>query len=106
LPTAEEFRKLANLIAPPGPTAETIDYKDRLIEHPECYVTLSQMAGIVNRKKRTLERLAAKPSFPAPDVEGGGGKPNEWRWATVRPILEAVYQRTLPDIFPADQFVR
>jgi hypothetical protein len=72
----------------------------------ECYVTLLQMAGIVNRDKRTLERLAVKVKFPPPAVEGGGGKPGEWRWSDVRPILEVEYGRSLPDIFPADRFVR
>jgi hypothetical protein len=73
---------------------------------PECYVTLSQMAAIVNRSKRTVERLAAKDSFPLPEVEGGGGKPNEWRWSVVRNALEMEYGRTLPEVFPADRFVQ
>ncbi len=72
---------------------------------PTCYVTLLQMAGIVSRSKRTLERLSTKPAFPPPAVDGGGGKPNEWRWADVRPILESEYTRTLPEVFPADRFV-
>jgi hypothetical protein len=75
-------------------------------EAPACYVTLLQMAGIVNRSKRTLERFASKPSFPLPVVEGSRGKPSEWRWSDVRPILESEYGRSLPEVFPADRFVR
>jgi hypothetical protein len=72
----------------------------------ECYVTLVQMASIVNRTKRTLERLVKKQDFPLPDVDGGGGKPNEWRWAVVRPVLESEYGRKLPEVFPGDRFAR
>jgi hypothetical protein len=60
------------------------------------------MAGIVSRSKRTIERLAAKTSFPLPDVAGGGGKPNEWKWSMVKPILESEYGRKLPEVFPTD----
>jgi hypothetical protein len=81
------------LDAPPSPVAQ-------------CHVTLLQMASIVNRSKRTLERIAAKPAFPLPAVEGCRGKPGEWLWRDVRPILEAEFGRNLPDVFPADRFVR
>lgn len=72
----------------------------------ECHVTMLQMAAIVNRNKRTIERLAAQDDFPLPAVEGGGGKPHEWKWTDVRPILVSRFGRDLPEIFPADQFVR
>jgi hypothetical protein len=79
---------------------------DGLKAPPPCHVTLLQMAGIVNREKRTLERLRKEQRLPSPAVRGGGGKPNEWRWPDVRPILEAEYGRPLPEVFPADRFVR
>jgi hypothetical protein len=72
----------------------------------ECYVTLLQMAAIVNRGKRTLRRLYESGKLPDPAVEGGGGNPHEWRWADVRPILESEYGKVLPDVFPADKFLR
>jgi hypothetical protein len=75
-------------------------------QHPECFVTMLQMAAMVNRGKRAIERLTATKAFPNPAVKGGGGKPNEWRWADVRPILENKYGRVLPEVFPADRFVR
>ncbi len=62
-------------------------------------VKLDQMASIVNRNKKTLERFKAK--MPPPDIDGGGGKPDEWNWATVRPLLQEQYNRVLPERFPA-----
>lgn len=66
------------------------------------YVTADQIAAIVNRSKRTLEKHAAreKNPLPDPDISGGGGKPNEWLWASVRPWLEAEYGRKLPLVYP------
>jgi hypothetical protein len=54
---------------------------------PEQYVTLDQAASLVNRSKKTLERYLRDPKsgMPRPDVEGGGGKPHEWRWPALRP---------------------
>lgn len=75
-------------------------------EQPEYHVTLLQMASIVNRTKKTLQRLKAKDFFPRPAVEGGDGKPQEWPWSVVRPLLEAEYSRELPKTFPADKFQR
>lgn len=76
--------------APPTPPADQ-------------YVTLDQMASLVNRSKRTLERLKKRRNdpLPSPAVEGGGGKPDEWLWSQVRPWLEREYSRHLPERFPA-----
>lgn len=56
------------------------------------YVTLEQMAGLLNLQKKTLERWylegIKKGKLPEPDVEGGGGKPHEWLWSRVRKPLE------------------
>ena len=66
------------------------------------YVRLDQMAAIVSRAKKTLERrLNRKNSdMPKPDVEGGGGKPHEWSWSRIRPWLEEQFLRPLPARFP------
>jgi hypothetical protein len=66
------------------------------------YVTLDQAAALVNRAKKTLERHMANgcPQAPAPDVEGGGGKPHEWLWSRLRPWLEEQFRRPLPEHFP------
>jgi hypothetical protein len=66
------------------------------------YVTLDQMAAMVNRGKRTLVRLKNRKTnpLPRPDVEGGGGKPDEWLWATIRPWLQTEYAKILPERFP------
>src|SRR5262249_42323723 len=65
------------------------------------YVTLDQMAAAVHRSKRTLEKLSGrkKSPLPDPDIQGGGGRPNEWKWERIRPWLEVEYQRPLPDRF-------
>ena len=71
----------------------------------EYYVTMLQMAAMVNRRKRTIERLYKDGKLGEPDVIGGGrGKPNEWKWSRVRPVLMKEYDRDLPLQFPADEF--
>ena len=67
----------------------------------EQYVTLDMAAAMVNRKKRTLEEWIKRSDAPMPDVEGGGGKPHEWKWKTIKPWLEKKSNRQLPDIYPA-----
>jgi hypothetical protein len=73
-------------------------------DEPEApqYVTLDQMAAHVNRSKRTLERLKTRElnPLPPPDVEGGGGRPDEWVWSKIRPWLEKEFGRQLPLRFP------
>jgi hypothetical protein len=66
------------------------------------YVTLGQAAALVNRGKKTLERRMNIPraGMPPPDIEGGGGKPHEWRWPALRPWLEKEFGRCLPERFP------
>jgi hypothetical protein len=66
-------------------------------------VTLDQAAGMVNRRKRTLERYKIHPKHPLPDpdIEGGGGKADEWYWSTIRPWLEQVWNRKLPEKCPS-----
>lgn len=72
---------------------------------PDCYVTLQQMASIVNKSKSTLEKLKGAKKLPAPNVKGGKGRPDEWLWSNVRPVLEREYNRTLSEQFPSDRFV-
>jgi hypothetical protein len=58
------------------------------------YVDLDQMAGVVNRRKSTLEKLKRrkKNPLPAADKPGGGrGKKDEWLWSHIRPWLEAEF---------------
>jgi hypothetical protein len=71
----------------------------------EQHVTLDRMAALVNRSKRTLERFKTRKNnpLPLPDIEGGGGKPDEWLWSKVRPWLEREFNRTLPERYPTLQ---
>lgn len=65
--------------------------------NPPQYVTLLQMASRVQRGKRTLRRMYDKGELPDPDVPSKkNGKPHEWLWETVRPILEKTFDRSLP----------
>jgi hypothetical protein len=71
-------------------------------------VTLDQMAAVVNRTKRTLEKLKKRTQspLPVPNVTGGGGKPDEWDWDKVRPWLEKEFGRSLPEQFPGQSIPR
>jgi hypothetical protein len=75
---------------------------DRAPDAPTQYVTLDQAAAIVGKSKKTLERRKNNPGsdMPAPSVEGGGGRANEWEWTSLRPWLEKTYGKKLPEVFP------
>ncbi len=72
----------------------------------ETLVTLNQVAPLANRQKRTLERYLNRGKLPAPDFRGGNGKASKWRWSTLRPALEKVCDRRLPEHFPAAQIIQ
>jgi hypothetical protein len=93
-------------IPPESGAAKTLKEK---VGHPrgsvdqavDQYVTLDKVAAFVNRGKRTLERWIEKDQkAPLPDVQGGGGKSNEWKWSTIKSWLENKVGRKLPDKFP------
>lgn len=67
------------------------------------YVTLDQMAALVNKNKKTLERAMnnKNSTMPQPDVEGGGGVAHEWKYDNIRPWLEEKYKRKLPIRLPS-----
>jgi hypothetical protein len=67
------------------------------------FVTLDQMAGHINRSKKTMERYKNRRSnpLPPPAVEGGGGKAAEWIWSEVRSWLEHEFGRALPEHIPS-----
>jgi hypothetical protein len=92
--------------AAPGPPAQAIQPPTHDETTAEQYITLDQAAALVNRNKKTLERYLNHPKseaarMPKPDVEGGGGKPHEWRWANLRPWLEVTFGKKLPDRLPS-----
>ena len=79
------------------------EYLDTARDSDFFTVTLLQAAAVVSKGKRTLERWQQKdPKFPLPDVEGGGGLSNEWKWSRLRPYLEKRTGKTLPQRFPSD----
>lgn len=71
------------------------------VEQPADLVTLDQAAASVHRKKRTLERYKTKGIMPAPNVQGGKGRPDLYDWETMRPWLEKEFGIMLPARFPA-----
>ncbi len=97
-------RAAADRFCPPTePASATGAGKGEEPEPAPQFVTLDQMAAMVNRSKDTLERKLNVPdsTMPRPDVEGGGGKPHEWRWDRIRPWLVQEFKRDLPERFPA-----
>ena len=66
------------------------------------YVTLDQMAALVNMSKRTLESRKSRKEnpLPFPDVDGGGGKADEWLYEKIRPWLEADFKKVLRERLP------
>jgi hypothetical protein len=68
----------------------------------EWHLNLDQIASLVSRSKRTLERYKRHKlsPLPSPDVEGGGGRPDEWKWSTIRPWLEKEFGRNLAWVNP------
>jgi hypothetical protein len=69
---------------------------------PVQYVTLNQVSALLKRSKKTFERRKKRPKnpLPDPDVPGGGGKSDEWIWATLRPWLQEEFNHLLPERFP------
>ena len=66
------------------------------------YVTRDQIASVVQRNKDTVADWFNKDSkAPKPEIEGGGGKAHEYIWSEVRPWLEEMSGRKLPERFPS-----
>jgi hypothetical protein len=88
--------------------ADDDGYPEDKTEDAPVYVTLAQMAAMVNRSKRTLENLKdrKKNPLPDPDVTGGGGKADEWLWDHIRPWLETEYGRSLSKFNPPQYKLR
>jgi len=68
-------------------------------------VTLSQAAAIIQKSKRTLENYLRDEKLPPPDVVGGDGKSNYWYWGNIRPELEKLSSKLLPERFPTSRFM-
>jgi hypothetical protein len=66
---------------------------------PGEYVDLDQIAATVHCKKDSLKPYKRRKHdpLPDPDVRGGGGKRDYWRWSTVRPWLIRNFAFLLPE---------
>jgi hypothetical protein len=60
-------------------------------------VTLDQAAAIVNRSSAALRHYSRR-GMPKPWVQGTKGKPNEYRWSEMRPWLEDMFRRPIPEV--------
>ena len=91
----------------PGGTASArpADAADREHAALDAYVTLSQAAALAGKGKRTLERWLSQEKIPVADVVGGEGHASTWRWSALRPALEPLIDRPLPERFPAGRIV-
>jgi hypothetical protein len=76
--------------------------RDAGAQPPRQYVTLDMAAATVQRSKRTLQKAIGRDRHPLPDpdIQGMGGKANEWLWDAIRPWLEREYNRKLPAVYP------
>jgi hypothetical protein len=68
---------------------------DRLYGH---LFTLDQLAAMVSRKKKTLERWLKDQKLPDADQQGGGGKAAFWRYGSVREALARESGRKTADV--------
>ncbi len=91
---------------PGAPAGADAAVQDEPLPGLPQFVTLDQCASIVGRSKRALETYLYDPRFrerhamPDPAIDGGGGRANEWEWDVIRPWLEKVFGRKLPERFP------
>lgn len=75
-----------------------------LLNAPQV-VSASQAAAAAGISKKSFELHLAKGDLPRPDFPGGGGKASKWFWSNLRPKLELIANRQLPERFPSDRFV-
>jgi hypothetical protein len=85
-----------------GKTLAALATNDNALATGQDLVTLDQAAAMVHRSKRTLERFKTRGSFPAPAVEGGGGRADLFEWSMLRTWLTGEFGIRLPDKFPRD----
>jgi hypothetical protein len=94
---------MVRVIQPTPAALDAPSGTDAASDAPPDLVTLDQVAAIVHRSKRSLERYKTNGSLPEPAVKGGGGRPDLWEWKTIRPWLEMTFRIKLPDTFPASR---
>ncbi len=73
------------------------------VEH-DCYVTRDMLANYLHVSKKKLERLSKAGKLCEPDIEGGGGKAHQWKYARIRPFLATEFARQFPERWPGEAF--
>lgn len=66
----------------------------------DAWVTLRQVSAVCGIAKRTLANYLHDGIIPKPEVTGGEGRANLWRWSVLRTALCAYSKRPLPEKFP------
>src|SRR5262249_16648231 len=83
---------------------EVIRYLESWLQPEDSshFVDLDQMAAVVNRSKSTLEKMKRRKNnpLPLPDIEGGGGKKDEWLWTRIRPWVELEFKKQFSQTCP------
>ena|SRR5581483_11146216 len=96
---------LRPLVQPLLDRMQTVLYENPTeLDVEDALITLDQIAAMVHRSKRTLQRCLTK--MPDPRIPGGGGRPSMWAWSEVRPWLQEFYRTDLPERFPGRQMTR
>jgi hypothetical protein len=95
---------VSDVAAPVPPTPPPGSGSTDSLEGAEWYVDLDGAAAMVNRTKSALEHYKRRKNdpLPTPDVPGGGGRKDEWKWSTIRPWLERTFGRALSSVNPAN----
>jgi hypothetical protein len=68
-------------------------------------VTTSEAAAAAGISTETLLRHVANERIPPPDFPGEPGQAHRWYWENLRPDLEKVARRPLPERFPAGKIL-
>jgi hypothetical protein len=63
---------------------------------------LDQIAALVHKKKRSMERYKRQKDDPLPDPDfpGRGGRKDYWKWSTIRPWLVRTFNLPIPEDCP------
>lgn len=96
---AQEFEEAA-ISQGSSSAAQPAHQPQEVVPAPQ-YVTRDQIAALCGKSKKTVDRWVKKETIPLADIEGGGGKSDEWIWANVRPKLMEVSKRILPERYPS-----
>ncbi len=84
--------------------AEPLETPEGEPEIEDHLVTLNQVAAVVHRSKRTLEKYRRhddpEKRLPDPHIRGGGGRPHEYSWQAMKGWIQRVFGYRASDLPP------